>query len=149
MTEELMELLAPALEQARLGYAEGGVPIGSALWHDGAVRAAGRNQRVQQGDPILHAEMHCLQQAGRLSADVYRDSTIVTTLSPCDMCTGAILLYGIRRVVVGENTTFVGGEDLLRARGVEVVVVDSAQCIALMQTFIRERPDLWNEDIGR
>jgi creatinine deaminase len=142
------EFLAPARAEARDGLAEGGVPVGSALWIDDELRASGRNQRVQQGNPILHGETHCLQQAGRLPAADYRRATLVTTLSPCDMCTGAILLFGIPRVIIGENRTFMGGEDLLRARGVEVIVVDDAECAALMGTFVADYPEVWNEDIG-
>jgi cytosine deaminase len=137
-----------ALEQARIGRAEGGVPIGAALVIDGAVVGVGRNRRVQLGSAIRHGETDALENAGRLPASAYRRATMVTTLSPCDMCTGAILLYGIPRVVIGENRTFVGGEDLLRARGVEVVNLDSAPCHELLQAFIAEHPDVWNEDIG-
>jgi creatinine deaminase len=145
---DLTELLEPALVQARLGAAEGGVPVGAALWVDGRLLGAGRNQRVQQGDPILHGETHCLQSVGRLPAEVYHRSTMVTTLSPCAMCTGAILLFGIPRVVIGENRTFLGAEDLLRANGVEVIVVDDEECARLMSEFITTNPDIWNEDIG-
>jgi len=140
--------LAVALEQARLGRAEGGVPIGAALIVDGRVVGAGRNRRVQLGSAIRHGETDALENAGRLPAAVYRRATMATTLSPCDMCTGAILLYGIPRVVIGENRTFVGGEDLLRARGVEVVNLDSAECFELLGGFIAEHPEVWNEDIG-
>jgi cytosine deaminase len=140
--------LRVALEQARLGLAEGGIPIGAALVVDGAVLAAGRNRRVQQGSAIRHGETDALENAGRLPAAVYARATMVTTLSPCSMCTGAVLLYGIPRVVIGENRTFRGEEDLLRARGVEVVVLDAAECITLMADFIRDQPSLWNEDIG-
>ena len=140
--------LAVALEQARIGRAEGGVPIGAALIVDGRVVGAGRNRRVQLGSAIRHGETDALENAGRLSAAVYRRATMATTLSPCDMCTGAILLYGIPRVVIGENRTFVGGEDLLRARGVEVVNLDSAECFELLGGFIAEHPEVWNEDIG-
>ncbi|NJD28868.1 MAG: nucleoside deaminase [Chloroflexi bacterium] len=146
MTDE--ELLAIALEQARIGRAEGGVPIGAALAVDGRVVGAGRNRRIQHGSAIRHGETDALEQAGRLPARDYRRAVMATTLSPCDMCTGAILLYGIPRVVIGENRTFLGGEDDLRSRGVEVVVLDSAECFELMQAFIREHPDVWNEDIG-
>jgi cytosine deaminase len=146
MTDE--ELLAIALEQARIGRAEGGVPIGAAILIDGVVVGTGRNRRVQLGSAIRHGETDALEIAGRLPAGQYRRATMATTLSPCDMCTGAILLYGIPRVVIGENRTFVGGEDLLRSRGVEVVNLDSAECVDLMQVFIREYPDIWNEDIG-
>ena len=142
------EFLAVAIEQARIGRSEGGVPIGGALVVDGTVPAAGRNRRVQQGSAIRHGETDALENAGRLPASVYRRSTMYTTLSPCDMCTGAILLYGIPRVVMGENRTFVGGEDLLRARGIEVVNLDSAECMELMREFIAEHPEIWYEDIG-
>ena len=140
--------LAVAIEQARIGRDEGGVPIGAALVVDGRVVGAGHNRRVQQGSAIRHGETDALEEAGRLAASVYRRSTMYTTLSPCDMCTGAILLYGIPRVVIGENQTFMGGEDLLRSRGVEVVNLDSAECKALMDEFIAAHPDIWNEDIG-
>lgn len=146
MTDE--ELLAVAIEQARIGRAEGGVPIGAAILIDGVVVAAGRNRRVQLGSAIRHGETDALEVAGRLPAAAYRRATMATTLSPCDMCTGAILLYGIPRVVIGENRTFVGGEDYLRSRGVEVVNLDSTECYELMADFIREYPALWNEDIG-
>ena len=142
------ELLAPALEEARRGRDEGGVPIGAALVVDGQVIAVGHNRRVQEGSAIKHGETDCLEAAGRLPASVYARATMVTTLSPCDMCTGAILLYKIPRVVIGENRTFYGGEDLLRARGVDVEVLDDAECIALMEDFIAREPGLWNEDIG-
>ena len=144
----MSELLAPALAQARLGRDEGGVPIGAALVVDGEVLAVGRNRRVQLGSAIRHGETDCLETAGRLPASIYARATMVTTLSPCDMCTGAVLLYGIPRVVIGENRTFLGGEDLLRSRGVDVVVLDDAECIALMTDFIAREPTLWNEDIG-
>jgi cytosine deaminase len=143
------EFLAHAIEQARIGRAEGGVPIGAALVVDGEVVAVGRNRRVQQNSAIRHGETDALEQAGRLPASAYRRATMYTTLSPCDMCSGAILLYGIPRVVMGENRTFVGGEDYLRSRGVEVVNLDSAECVELMAEFIAEHPELWNEDIGR
>ena len=142
------EFLAVAVEQARIGRAEGGVPIGGALVVDGNVVGAGRNRRVQMNSAIRHGETDALENAGRLPASVYRRATMYTTLSPCDMCTGAILLYGIPRVVIGENRTFVGGEELLRSRGVEVVNLDSAECFELLQGFIGEHPDVWNEDIG-
>jgi cytosine deaminase len=141
-------LLAVAIAAARRGRAEGGIPIGAALVVDGTVLATGCNKRVQLGSAIRHGETDCLENAGRLSASTYARATMVTTLSPCDMCTGAILLYRIPRVVVGENRTFYGGEDLLRARGVEVVVVDDAECVAMMTEFIAAEPALWNEDIG-
>lgn len=140
--------LAIAIEQARLGAAEGGVPIGAALVVDGEVLGAGRNRRVQLGSPIRHGETDALEVAGRLPASVYRRATMYTTLSPCDMCTGAVLLYEIPRIVLGENDTFLGGEQLLRARGVEVVNLDSAECKQLMRDFIAAYPEIWNEDIG-
>lgn len=137
-----------ALEEARKGYAEGGIPIGSVLVHDGNILGRGHNKRVQQGSPTLHGEMDALENAGRLPAKVYRESVLYTTLSPCSMCTGAILLYGIPKVVIGENSTFMGEEQLLKDRGVEVVVLDNEDCKELMQEFIRTKPELWNEDIG-
>jgi cytosine deaminase len=143
-----IEMLDIAKAQARAGLAEGGIPIGAALVVDGKLLGAGHNRRVQLGSPIRHGETDALEVAGRLPASVYRRATMVTTLSPCDMCTGAILLYEIPRVVIGENRTFLGGEELLRSRGVEVVVLDDAECVAMMETFIAERPELWNEDIG-
>jgi creatinine deaminase len=142
------ELLEVALEQARIGRAEGGVPIGAAILIDGEVIAAGRNRRVQLGSAIRHGETDALEVAGRLPASAYRRATMATTLSPCDMCTGAILLYGIPRLVIGENRTFYGGEDYLRSRGVEVVNLDSDECFELMREFIAAYPDIWNEDIG-
>lgn len=142
------EYLEAAIEEARLGLAEGGIPIGSVLVIDGKIVGRGHNQRVQHGSPVLHAEMACLENAGRLSAAEYRRATLYSTLSPCDMCSGAILLYGIGQVVVGENSTFQGPEAYLRKRGVSVTVIDNAACIELMSTFIAEKPQLWNEDIG-
>ncbi|MFH5821052.1 nucleoside deaminase [Georgenia sp. AZ-5] len=142
------DALAAALAEARAGRAEGGIPIGAALVVDGRVLAVGRNRRVQDGSVIRHGETDCLENAGRLPASVYARATMVTTLSPCDMCTGAILLYGIPRVVVGENRTFRGGEELLRQRGVEVVVLDDPVCADLMRAFVAEEPHLWHEDIG-
>lgn len=138
-----------AIEEARQGLREGGVPIGSVLVHNGVVLGRGHNRRVQQGSVVLHAEMDALENAGRQPASVYRECTIYTTLSPCAMCSGAILLYGIPRVVIGENRTFLGEEDLLRGRGVEVTVLQDAECEELMTRFIQENPGLWNEDIGR
>ncbi len=140
--------LDAAIDEAGLGLAEGGIPIGSVLALDGQIVGRGHNRRVQKGSPILHGEMDALENAGRLVAAEYRRSAIYTTLSPCHMCTGAILLYGIPRVVIGENHTFLGAEDLLRANGVEVVVADDRRCIDMMAGFIEARPELWNEDIG-
>jgi creatinine deaminase len=140
--------LAAAIAEARAGLAEGGIPIGAVLVHDGAIIGRGHNRRVQQGSAIRHGEMDALEQAGRRAASVYRASVIYTTLSPCAMCSGAILLYGIPHVVVGENQTFRGEEDLLRARGVRVDVVQDEACVALMRRFIAEHPALWHEDIG-
>lgn len=137
-----------ALEQAQKSFQEGGIPIGSVIVHQGQIIGAGHNQRVQKGSPILHGEMDALENAGRQPASVYRDCTLYTTLSPCAMCSGTILLYGIPRVVIGENKTFLGEEELLRSRGVEVILLDNNDCYELMQRFIRDRPDLWNEDIG-
>jgi len=142
------DYLHAALTEARVGLAEGGIPIGAALVVDGEVIAVGHNRRVQEGSAIKHGETDCLENAGRLPASIYAKATMVTTLSPCDMCTGAILLYKIPRVIVGENRTFMGGEDLLRSRGVEVVVLDDAACVQLMTNFIAANPELWNEDIG-
>lgn len=148
MDAEDRRFLDEAIAQARLGRIEGGIPIGAALVADGDLLGTGRNRRIQFGSPIRHGETDALEVAGRQEAAVYQRSTMYTTLSPCDMCTGAILLYGIPRVVIGENRTFMGAEDLLRARGVEVVVVDDAECVAMMEDFIAEQPSLWNEDIG-
>lgn len=142
------EFLQAAIDEAELGWAEGGIPIGSVLVHDGKIVGRGHNKRVQLGSPTLHGEMDALENAGRLSASVYRECTMYTTLSPCSMCSGAILLYGIPRVVVGENQTFQGEEKLLRSRGVEVTVVDDPTCVSLMERMIAERSELWNEDIG-
>jgi len=142
------ELLAVAIEQARIGRAEGGIPIGAAILIDGQVVGAGHNRRIQNGSAIHHGETNALEVAGRLPAAKYRRATMATTLSPCDMCTGAILLYGIPRLVIGENRTFYGGEDYLRSRGVEVVNLDDPECVGMMNEFIAESPELWNEDIG-
>src|SRR6185295_2172475 len=142
MTDQ--EFLAVAIEQARIGRDEGGVPIGAALVVDGRVIGAGHNRRVQQGSAIRHGETDALENAGRQHASVYARATMYTTLSPCDMCTGAILLYKIPRVVIGENRTFMGNEALLRARGVEVVVLDDPDCYQLMQEFIARYPEVWN-----
>jgi cytosine deaminase len=143
------EFLAAALGGAEAGLAEGGIPIGSVIVHDGRIIGRGHNRRVQRGSAILHAEMDALENAGRQAAAVYRDCTLYTTLSPCAMCSGAIVLYGIRRIVVGEHRSFMGEEDWLRSRGVAIELVDDPACIALMEKFMRERPELWNEDIGR
>ncbi len=137
-----------ALEEAETGYAEGGIPIGSVIVHKGAIIGRGHNRRVQKGSAILHGEMDALENAGRQPAQVYRESVLYTTLSPCPMCSGAILLYGIPKVVIGENRTFMGEEELLRSRGVVVEVLQDDGCIALMELFIAEKPELWNEDIG-
>ncbi len=137
-----------AIEEARAGLREGGIPIGSVLVHAGKVVGRGHNRRIQRGSVVLHGEMDALENAGRLPASVYRESVIYTTLSPCSMCSGAILLYGIPRVVVGENTTFMGEEELLRARGVTVNLLQNEECIRLMTEFIEKNPALWNEDIG-
>jgi cytosine deaminase len=137
-----------AIAEAEAGVAEGGIPIGSVLVHQGRILGRGHNRRVQQGSCVLHGEMDALENAGRQPAQVYRECTLYTTLSPCAMCSGAILLYGIPRVVIGENRSFLGEEALLRSRGVELSVVDDARCIALMQAFMRDHPALWNEDIG-
>jgi cytosine/creatinine deaminase len=142
------DFLTLAIEEAARGRDEGGIPIGAVLVHDGLVIGRGHNRRVQQGSPTLHGEMDALERAGRQRASVYRASTMYTTLSPCAMCTGAILLYGIPRVVIGENATFVGEEALLRSRGVQVEVVQDPRCIRLMEQFIAGHPELWNEDIG-
>jgi cytosine deaminase len=137
-----------AIAEARQGLEEGGIPIGSVLVHHGVILGRGHNRRVQKGSATLHGEMDALENAGRLPARIYRESVLYTTLSPCPMCSGAILLYGIPRVVIGENSTFLGEEALLRSRGVQVEVVESEQCIDLMRRFIEEKPQLWNEDIG-
>jgi len=136
------------IDEARAGQAEGGIPIGSVLVHNGKIIGQGHNRRVQQGSAILHGEMDALENAGRLPASVYAESVLYTTLSPCAMCSGAILLYGIRKVIVGENQTFMGEEQLLRERGVEVQVLQDAECIQLMRDFIEAQPALWNEDNG-
>jgi len=137
-----------AFDEAEAGLAEGGIPIGSVIVHNGNIIGRGHNRRVQKGSAILHGEMDALENAGRQPASVYRESVLYTTLSPCPMCSGAILLYGIPRVVIGENHTFMGEEELLRSRGVTVEVLQDARCIALMEQFITAKPELWNEDIG-
>ena len=143
------EFMRAAIDEARAGLAEGGIPIGSVLVHAGKIVGRGHNRRVQRASAILHGEMDALENAGRLPAAVYRDSVLYTTLSPCAMCSGAILLYGIRRVVIGENRSFLGEESLLKSRGVELEVLDDAECVALMRDFMAARPELWDEDIGR
>lgn len=145
MSDPFMEA---AIEEARAGLAEGGIPIGSVLVIDNKIIGRGHNRRVQKGSAILHAEMDCLENAGRLKPMDYRRATLYSTLSPCDMCSGTALLYNIPRVVIGENHTFQGPEDYVRSRGVELTIVDNAECIELMRQFIADRPELWNEDIG-
>lgn len=140
--------LRAAIEEAERGARAGGIPIGSVVVHEGRILGRGHNQRVQRGSAVLHAEMDALEHAGRQPASVYRASVLYTTLSPCAMCSGAILLYGIPRVVIGENRTFLGEEDLLRSRGVAVEVVQDPACIAMMRSFIAAHPELWSEDIG-
>ncbi len=140
--------LDAAIEEAIKGMDAGGIPIGSVLVIDDQIVGRGHNQRVQKGSAVLHAEMDCLENAGRITAADYRRATLYSTLSPCDMCSGAVLLYGIPRLVIGENRTFCGPEDYVKSRGVEVIVVDNLKCRQLMETFIKNNPSLWNEDIG-
>lgn len=142
------KFLQAAIDEAQLGLSEGGIPIGSVLVHRGRIIGRGHNRRVQNGSTVLHGEMDALENAGRLPASVYQESVLYTTLSPCSMCSGAILLYGIPRLVIGENQTFMGEEGLLRERGVSIEVVQNADCIAMMEGFIADQPQLWNEDIG-
>lgn len=142
------QFLAAAIEEARAGLAEGGIPIGSVLVINGQIVGRGHNRRVQSGSAVLHAEMDALENAGRLTAADYARSTLYSTLSPCDMCSGAALLYKVPRIVVGENRTFQGPEDYVRGRGVELTIVDDPACVRLMEEFIAARPKLWNEDIG-
>ncbi|NND44245.1 MAG: nucleoside deaminase [Xanthomonadales bacterium] len=142
------QFMQAAIDEARKGLEQGGIPIGSVLVHDGTIIGAGHNRRIQNGSSVLHGEMDALENAGRQPAAVYREAVIYTTLSPCPMCSGAILLYGIPTVVVGENETFMGEEALLRSRGVDVQVLQDKDCIAMMRAFIRDKPELWNEDIG-
>jgi cytosine deaminase len=142
------QFLQAAIEEARLGLAEGGIPIGSVIVHGDKIIGHGHNRRVQKGSSILHGEMDALENAGRQSATVYRECVLYTTLSPCSMCSGAILLYGIPRVIIGENKTFMGEEELLRSRGAVVEVLHNDECIRMMEEFIRKNPTLWNEDIG-
>ena len=140
--------LDAAIEEARVGAVEGGIPIGSVIVHDGKIIGRGHNRRMQKGSAVLHGEMDALENAGRLPAKIYRESVIYTTLSPCSMCSGAILLYGIPKVVIGENQTFMGEEDWLRSRGIELELADSTECKQLMSGFIAAKPEIWNEDIG-
>ena len=140
--------LQAAIDEAKKGLREGGIPIGSVLVIEGRIVGRGHNQRVQRGSAVLHAEMDCLENAGRLKASDYRRSTLYSTLSPCDMCSGTVLLYGIPKVIIGENRTFRGPEEYVRSRGVQIVVVDDSECRKLMEEFITKHPDLWNEDIG-
>ncbi len=142
------QFMDAALAEAKKGMEEGGIPIGAVLVHKGKIIGRGHNRRVQKGSAILHGEMDALENAGRQPASVYRECVMYTTLSPCSMCSGTMLLYGIPKVVIGENRTFMGEEELLRERGVEVEVVDDERCVALMRQFIEEKPELWNEDIG-
>jgi cytosine/creatinine deaminase len=142
------EFMAVAIEEARQGLAEGGIPIGSVLVLDGKIIGRGHNRRVQKGSPTLHAEMDCLENAGRLKARDYQRAVLYSTLSPCDMCSGTVLLYKIPKVIIGENKTFRGPEDYVRSRGVELVILNLEECISLMQEFIDAHPELWNEDIG-
>ncbi|MDH4562019.1 nucleoside deaminase [Pseudomonas sp. BN411] len=137
-----------AIEEARQGLAEGGIPIGSVIVHKGRIIGRGHNRRIQEGSAIKHGEMDAFENAGRQPASVYRESVLYTTLSPCSMCSGAILLYGIPKVIIGENRTFQGEEELLRSRGVTLEVLQDAECVKLMEDFIEARPELWNEDIG-
>lgn len=140
--------LEAAIEEARLGLKEGGIPIGSVLVLEGKIIARGHNRRIQKDSAILHAEMDCIENAGRLTAKQYQRCTLYSTLSPCDMCSGTALLYKIPKVVVGENLTFQGPEAYLKSRGVDLRIVNNSECIELMKAFIKERPQLWNEDIG-
>ncbi|MEJ5207317.1 nucleoside deaminase [Denitratimonas sp. CY0512] len=142
------QFMQEAIAQAQAGFDEGGIPIGSVIVHQDRIIGRGHNRRVQNGSPILHGEMDAFENAGRQPASVYRECTLYTTLSPCSMCSGAILLYGIPRIVIGENRSFMGEEELLRSRGVELTVLDDPTCIELMARFMREKPQLWNEDIG-
>ena len=142
------KFMQAAIMEARQGLAEGGIPVGSVIVHDGNILGRGHNRRVQKLSAILHGEMDALENAGRQPVSVYRESVLYTTLSPCSMCSGAILLYGIPRVVIGENRTFKGDEELLRSRGVQIEVLQNEECIGLMRTFIEEKPELWSEDIG-
>src|ERR1051325_11464690 len=143
---QMDEFLEAAIIEAQTGLQEGGIPIGSVIVHDGKIIGRGHNRRIQKGSVLLHAEMDALENAGRQLASVYRECALYTTLSPCPMCTGAILLYGIPKVIIGENTTFMGSEETLRAAGVQVEVLQNAECIEMMRDFIANHPELWNED---
>ena len=143
------KFLEAAIEEAKVGLSEGGIPIGSVLVIDGQIVARGHNRRVQKGSSVLHAEMDCLENAGRIKSADYRRATLYSTLSPCDMCSGAVLLYGIKKVVIGENKTFTGPEEYLKLRGVELEVINNDECRRLMKSFIKQNPELWNEDIGK
>lgn len=146
--ESMNAFLGEAIKEAEKGLAEGGIPIGAVLVIDDKIVGRGHNQRVQKGSVVLHAEMDCLENAGRLASSSYQNATLYTTLSPCDMCTGAVLLYKIPKVIIGENRTFSGSEEYLKARGVEVIVLDNDECKTMMDEFIKKNPVLWNEDIG-
>lgn len=142
------KFLQAAIEQAKKSYNEGGIPIGSVIVHNGKILGAGHNKRVQDGSVVLHGEMDALENAGRQKASVYKECTLYTTLSPCSMCSGTILLYGIPKVVIGENSTFMGEEEYLKSKGVEIIMMDNQACKDIMEKFIAEKPELWNEDIG-
>lgn len=145
---QMDEYLKAAVTEAQAGLKEGGIPIGSVIVHNGKIIGRGHNKRIQKGSVVLHAEMDALENAGRQRSSVYKDCVLYTTLSPCPMCTGAILLYGIPKVIIGENKTYLGAEDLLTQKGVEVIVVNDKECIGMMEAFIKSNPNLWNEDIG-
>src|SRR5215471_11102270 len=142
------QFLKAAISEAKTGFEEGGVPIGSVIVHNGQIIGRGHNKRIQKGSAVLHAEMDALENAGRQPASIYRNCVLYTTLSPCPMCTGAILLYGIPKVVIGENQTFLGAEELLIRNGIEIIVINDKECIDMMRNFINTNPELWNEDIG-
>ena len=142
------KFLQAAIDQATKSYNEGGIPIGSVIVHNGKILGAGHNKRVQDGSVVLHGEMDALENAGRQRASVYKECTLYTTLSPCSMCSGTILLYGIPKVVIGENSTFMGEEEYLKSKGVEIIMMDNQACKDIMEKFIAEKPELWNEDIG-
>lgn len=142
------DFLRSAISEAQTGLAEGGIPIGSVIVHNGKIIGRGHNKRIQKGSTVLHAEMDAFENAGRQPSSVYKECTIYTTLSPCPMCTGAILLYGIPKVIIGENKTYMGAEELLKQKGIEITVVNNQECIEMMESFIKTNPGLWNEDIG-